>query len=203
MAAAFLIPPLLDYLLLKVLLASLAIFVVIFGRAARVPAMLVGVFGFSILFPVAVKHFFEGPYTRGIIIPLMAVMRLIGYPMQNQGQMVSFTSAGGEAVSVNVSIECAGPVTMAVFICLFVLMMLDSPRPAGRAALLFLLGLAGTWLQSLIRLVVLMVVGYNFGLAALWTAHYWTIYVLFPLWYLIFAGIYFRTAKRVSVNGKN
>ncbi len=29
---------------------------------------------------------------------------------------------------------------------------------------------------------------------ALQAAHFWTIYLLFPLWYLLFAAVYFRAA---------
>ena len=195
-AGAILIPPLQDYLLLKVLLACLGVFVMIFGKGARIPAILVAVFGFSVIFPLAVKHFFEEQYTRGVLIPLMALLKAINYPVQNQGQMVSFTSTGGEYISVNVSLECAGPITMSIFIALYVLMMLDSPQRPGKAIGLFILGVIGTWLQSFLRLIILMVVGYHIGREALWTAHYWSIYVLFPLWYLIFAYIYFRHYRR-------
>jgi hypothetical protein len=31
--------------------------------------------------------------------------------------------------------------------------------------------------------------------AAMWTAHSWTIYILFPLWYLLFAYVYFQQVR--------
>jgi exosortase/archaeosortase family protein len=198
-AGAVLIPPHQDYLLLKVLLASLGVFYIIFGRGAKIPAILAAVFAFSVLFPIGVKYFFEEEYAQSVLIPLIALLKAIHYPIQNQGQIVSFTSAGGESISVNVSLECAGPITMAIFISLFMLMMLDSPQKPRKAIGLFLFGVIGTWVQSYIRLVILMVIGYHIGREALWTAHYWSVYLLFPLWYLLFAYIYFRPYKRPLV----
>ncbi len=81
---------------------------------------------------------------------------------------------------------------MGVFLALFALMTLDRPLPARRGVALFLFGVAGTWFQALLRLVILILIGYYLGRDALWTAHFWTIYLLFPLWYLTFGCIYFR-----------
>ena len=81
---------------------------------------------------------------------------------------------------------------MAVFLAIFALMMLDMPLPPKKAAWLLAFGVAGTWLQSIVRLVVLILVGYRWGEAALFTAHRWSIYIIFPLWYLLFVYVYFR-----------
>jgi len=70
--------------------------------------------------------------------------------------------------------------------------MLDTPLRPRKAGYMFLFGVAGTWLQSIIRLIFVVLVGYYLGEQALWTAHSWTIYILFPLWYLFFAYVYFR-----------
>jgi glycosyltransferase involved in cell wall biosynthesis len=80
---------------------------------------------------------------------------------------------------------------MGVFIAIFALMMLDISLPPRKAGYVFIFGVAGTWVQSFIRLIILLLVGYYRGKAALRTAHFWTIYILFPLWYLIFIYVYF------------
>jgi len=116
----------------------------------------------------------------------------LGYPFHNLGQWVHFTSSGGEPILVTITAACAGPATMAVFIALFALMTLDTPLPPKKAVGIFLFGAVGTWLQSIIRLIILLLVGYHLGESAMWTAHFWTIYILFPLWYLLFAYIYFQ-----------
>jgi hypothetical protein len=47
-----------------------------------------------------------------------------------------------------------------------------------------------------IRIVIILGCGYYIGYNALWTAHFWTIYILFPLWYLLFAFVYFKLARQ-------
>ena len=195
-AGAVLMPSSQDYLVFQVLLASLGVFVILFGRGARIPAILLAIYGFAISFPLLVERFAEEAYSRTAIAPLMGLMTVLGYPMQNQEQWVSFTSTGGEPISVAITAGCAGPATMGVFIALFALMTLDMPLPPKKAVWLFLLGAVGTWFQSFVRLVILLLVGYYWGKEALWTAHFWTIYILFPLWYLLFAYIYFRQVGR-------
>ncbi len=191
---AILMPPSRDYLVFQVLLASLGIFVIFFVRGARIPSVLLTIYGFAISFPLIIQRFAELPYSMGAIKPLMWILAGLGYPLQNQGQLVHFTSLSGETISTSITIGCAGPATMGVFIAIFALMMLDIPLPPRKAAWLFLFGVVGTWVQSLIRLIIIILVGYHLGEAAMWTSHSWTIYILFPLWYLFFAYIYFQQA---------
>jgi len=191
-AAAVLMPSSRDFMVFQVLLASLGVFIILFGRAAKLPSLLLVIYGFAISFPLLIGRFAELPYATGAIKPVMWFLTGVGYPLQSAGQLVQFTSSGGESILVAITAACAGPATMAVFIALFALMTLDTPLPPKKAVGIFLFGAVGTWLQSIIRLIILMVVGYHLGESAMWTAHFWTIYILFPAWYLLFAYIYFR-----------
>jgi len=193
-AGAILMPSSRDYLVFQVLLASLGVFVIFFGQAARIPTILLGIYGFAISFPLIIERFAELPYSMGAIKPVMWILNSLGYSLQNQGQLLQFTSLSGEPISVAIPAACAGPATMGVFLAIFALMMMDIPLPPRKAVWMFLFGAAGTWLQSIIRLAILMVVGYYWGEGALLTAHFWTTYILFPLWYLLFVYIYFRQA---------
>ena len=73
-------------------------------------------------------------------------------------------------------------------------MMLDIRLPLKKAGYLFLIGLAGTWLQNIIRVAISVVAGYYWGWEALEATHYNIAYIIFPLWYMLFAYIYFRQA---------
>ncbi len=192
---AILMPASRDYLVFQVLLASLGVFIIIFGKAAKIPAILMAVYGFAISFPLLIERFAENAYSRTAIAPVMAVMTTLGYPLQNEGQWVNLTSSGGEPIIVAITAACAGPATMGVFVALFVLMRLDMPLPPKKAIWLFIFGAAGTWFQSFIRLVFLLLVGYYSGEDALWAAHAWSIYIVFPLWYILFAYVYFRQVR--------
>jgi len=200
---AVLMPSSQDFLVFQVLLASLGVFVIVFGKAAKIPSILLGIYGFAISFPLIIARFAQLPYSMSEIKPLMWVLTSLGYPLQSQGQWVNLTSASGEPILVAITAACAGPATMGVFLAIFALMMLDSPLPPKKAAWLFLFGVVGTWFQSFIRLVILMLVGYYWGENALWTAHFWSIYILFPLWYLLFVYIYFGQTGGKSGEIKN
>jgi len=194
---AVLMPSSPDYLVFQVLLALLGVFIIFFGRAAKIPSILLTIYAFTISFPLMIQHFVEDVYSRIAITPLMWLLPTIGYPLQNEGQWLHFTSSGGELISIAITADCAGPATMAVFIAIFALMTLDMPLPPKKTAGLFLFGVVGTWFQSFIRLVILILVGYYWGEHALWTTHFWTIYILFPLWYLLFAYVYFKQVRRL------
>jgi len=200
---AVLMPSSQDYLVFQVLLAALGIFIIFFGQAAKIPSILLTIYAFTISFPLAIQRFVEEAYSRTAITPLMGLMTTIGYPLQNEGQWLHFTSSGGEPISIAITAGCAGPATMAVFIAIFALMTLDMPLSPKKAAGFFLFGAVGTWFQSFIRLVIVILAGYYWGEHALWTAHFWTTYILFPLWYLLFAYIYFKQVKRLPKVRKN
>lgn len=198
---AVFIPSSQDYLVFQVLLMALGVFVVVFGMGAKLPAIMVAIYGFAVSFPLFIQNFAGDSYARSALIPLLAIMKVIGLPIQNSGQLISFTSIGGEQITAEVTVACAGSVTMGVFIALFALMALDRPLPRHKAVKLFFIGAIGTWVQSIVRLVILLLFGYYVGNEALWSAHYWTIYILFPLWYLLFVVIYFRQFGKPAVRG--
>jgi len=195
-AGAIFIPSTQDFLVFQVLLASLGVFVILFGRAAKIPTVLLGIYGFVISFPLTVDRFAKLPYTMSVIKPLMWTIERLGHTIESQGQWIHFTSYTGESISALVTTACAGPVTMALFLAIFTLMMFDMPLPPKKAGWLLLLGVAGTWVQSVVRLTIVLLIGYYWGEEAIWTAHFWTIYIMFPLWYLLFAYIYFKQTKR-------
>lgn len=188
---SLLIPAIDDLLVFQLLLAWLAVFIIFFGKGMLIPAIMLVIYGFSISFPLLINRFAELPYSQTIILPAMRILTMLSYPLECQRQWITFVCSTGEQIDIIVNANCAGPATMGLFIALFALMMLDRPLPAIKACCVFLFGIVGTWIQSLVRLIILLLVGYYYGEAALWTAHFWTIYLLFPLWYLIFLYVYF------------
>ena len=200
-AAALLMPAFPDYLAFRVLLASLGTYAIFFGRGVKIPAILLAIYISAISFPMLIQRFAQDAYASTVIIPLNGLLTVLGYPFTTEGQWLHLVSAKGDIISVVVTVACAGPATMGVFLSIFALMTLDMPLPRRRAAALLVFGIIGTWFQNLLRVAILMMVAYYMGERAMWTVHSWTIYVLFPLWYLIFAYIYFRQfgkAGRVS-----
>jgi exosortase/archaeosortase family protein len=95
-----------------------------------------------------------------------------------------------------ITAACAGPATFGVFMALFGLMAMDVRPSWGVTAGLFVFGLLGTWVQNLVRVVYLLMVGYREGADAMWIAHDNTGYLWFISWYVVFAFVYLSAAAR-------
>jgi hypothetical protein len=57
-------------------------------------------------------------------------------------------------------------------------------------------GLLGTYLPNVGRVIGLLVLGHQHGATALWAAHEDACYPLFIAWYALFAGSYFWVVGR-------
>ena len=193
---AFFVPLAEQSFLLRLLTGCVGAFAVFLGAAVAIPLVLLATYAFTIYFPLLVETYFEAGYASTSVVPVAGLFHLFGLHIASQGQIFQFMTPAHNLMRITVSSACAGPTTMAVFVVIFTLMMLDLPLPWPKAIPVFLFGVVGTWLQNVIRIVIILCCGYFIGDNALWTAHFWTIYVLFPLWYLMFAVIYFRFVKR-------
>ncbi|MBI4499100.1 MAG: exosortase/archaeosortase family protein [Chloroflexi bacterium] len=178
------------------LLAMVGVFALVFGRGAAVPALLLGIYSFAVVLPVAVEQYAAEPYAGIVAAPAALVLDSLGYALVRDGLELRFATASGEALRVSVTAACAGPATMGLFLALFALMLLDRPLPAALAVPVFLVGVVGTWCQTLVRTLVLVLTGHYFGLAALWSAHEVSGYLLFSAWYAAFAVFYLHQAQR-------
>lgn len=183
-----------NFLVFFMLLGWLGIFTIIFAQASFMPAVLLAIYGLSVLFPLLAAEWLGEPSTIVVGNIVVAITQVLGLPINREGQVLHFTSLNGDAISTTLSAECAGYVTIGVFIALFSLMMLDIRLPLSRAWYVFLLGLAGTWIQNILRIVVTLVAAYYWGSEVLDAVHYNIAYVIFPLWFALFAFWYLKLA---------
>jgi len=188
-----------EFIILKALVTCLGLFTVFFGKAFVLPAKLLTIYAFTIIMPMVVETYFERPYALAAVWPAALTTKILGLPVTADAQILTLDTFSGERISVIVTGACAGPATMAVYSAIFMLMMMDIRLPNKAALGIFLFGAAGTWFQNIIRIVVIMASGYFGGSTAFWKAHFWTIYILFPLWYLVFTAIYFNVLNRASL----
>ena len=191
-----------DFLVFLMLVGWLGVFAIIFSRASVIPTILLAIYGFSLVFPILATRWLGELSTIPVTNTVIAVTQMLGLPIANQGQVLHFTSVTGDVISTSVVPDCAGYATISVFIALFSLMMLDIRLPLKKAWWIFLLGLAGTWLQNIIRIVVSVAAGYYWGSGVLETMHYNIAYVIFPLWFALFAFIYLKQAGWKGIAAK-
>ena len=191
-----------NFLVFLMLLGWLGIFTIIFNRACIIPTILLVIYDFSLVFPILATRWLGEPSAIPVTNTVIAITQLLGLPITSQGQVLHFTSLSGDVISTAIVPGCTGYVTVGVFIALFSLMMLDIRLPLRKVWWIFLVGLVGTWLQNIIRIVVSVAAGYYWGWGALEAMHYNVSYVIFPLWFALFAFIYLKQAGWRSISTK-
>lgn len=180
------------------MLLWLGIFTFLFPKAASIPLFLLGIYGFALVFPPIVSrsgNFFPMATTAVLILIMGPFL-----PISHQGTTIRFLDISGGYQTYLIDAGCSGSASLAIFLSLFFLMLLDKPMPWKKAGYLFIFGLAGTSLQNILRLIVLVLEGYWHGSEGLWSAHTYAGYILFPVWYSLFAYVYYKQASNPDVS---
>lgn len=184
------------FLVFFLLLGWMGLFTIIFGHACKIPLILLSIYGFGLAFsPLMTEHLGQpmAAVETGIII---FILEALGLSIINNGLVLHLTSRTGDVVTTTIAPACAGYATIGVFIALFALMMLDIRLPNKKVPYIFLFGLIGTWLQNIIRILITIGAGYYWGEDTLQAMHLNVSYVIFPLWYALFAYVYLRNARQ-------
>ena len=205
LAMALFMPRSDDFLVFLMLLGWLGIFTILFNGACIRPAILLSIYLFSLVFPMLMMRWVGDPSTLAITNIVTAIVRVFGLPITSHGSVLHFTSITDNLIIAVIEPGCAGYVTIGVFIALFALMMLDIKLSLRRAWYVFLIGLTGTWVLNIIRIVISVAAGYYWGKEGLEAMHQNLFYILFPLWYALFAYIYLRRAnwRKVLATGNS
>ena len=173
-----------------------ALFALFFGKASKIPLMLLGVFGIAFVFPALLESAVAAPFQRATAVLCVSTLQLARVPVTLSGVTVTLNSLVGSNIIVDVDTRCAGSDSLAIFLAIFALMLIDR-RPGNRAVLgLFIFGVVGAYLQNFVRLLALFTAGYYYGANALWAVHDYASYILFPVWFLGFAVVYLKYARK-------
>jgi exosortase/archaeosortase family protein len=121
---------------------------------------------------------------------------LLGVHVAWQGTQFLFVSKTGEIVSAVVTQDCSGIVSVTTFLGLLALMHLDMHKELGSTLKLAVVGTAALVVLNGVRIMVLILVGYDFGSAAFWGIHYWLGYAQFLGFYLAALVVYSRMGRR-------
>jgi len=182
--------------LFAVAFVFVAQFALFFGKASKIPLLLLALLGIAVGFPAMLENALAAPFPRTTALLCVSTLQLTGLPVSLNGVTVTLNSLMGYNIVTNVDTRCAGSDSLAIFLAIFGLMLID--RKPGHKALfgLLILGVVGTYLQNFVRLLLLFEAGYYYGANALWAVHDYASYVLFPLWFLGFAVIYLKYASK-------
>ncbi len=179
------------FILFNSILLFTGMFMVFFGAAGHLPSLLVFVYGFSVSFPKIFAGAIGTQYAL-ITTSIVAYIASMVYPLSFEGQWINLTDAAGSVSSVFIDIGCSGSVSLAIFLTVFALMLIDARPRKDRILPLFLFGILGTSVQNILRLVLLVATNYHFGSVAMRKMHDYAGYVLFPVWLIIFIYVYLK-----------
>ena len=187
----------LPYITFKIILGYLGIYFLVVGKFAILPTYLLSIYGFSIAFPeFAEQHTSESflQFITWITVKISSIF----IPVNFSNYTIRIFSLTDESILIIINTACTGVAALALFIAIFALMMADIPLPKKDAAFFFIFGIIGTFIQNIVRLVVLTLTGYYFGSQALSNAHEVIGYIMFGLYYMLFAYLYLRKARHYS-----
>ncbi len=100
-----------------------------------------------------------------------------------------------DSYSVFIGAFCSGVTSMGVFIAAFVAMAMDLKLTVKRRLLLFAVGVAGTFLANVMRVILLFLTGLYFGRDALFAVHTHLGWILFFIWISVFWILAFKFAE--------
>lgn len=167
-------------------------FSLFFGPASKIPLMLLGLFGIAIGFPVLLESTAAAWFPRATAVLTVSTLQLFRLPVTLNGVMVTLNSLLGYDIVTKVDTRCAGSDSLAIFLAIFGLMLIDR-KPQNKVLVgLLVFGVIGTYLQNFARLLLLFAAGYYYGSDALWAVHDYASYILFPVWFLGFTVVYLK-----------
>ncbi|MFZ3382325.1 MAG: archaeosortase/exosortase family protein [Candidatus Methanoperedens sp.] len=179
-----------EFEIFRLLLAWTGLAFVFFGDAS-LPAILLSIFGFGIAFPRLVDAYVGISYAQFSTWIAYSIGNFF-IPITRGDTVISMITLSGEQLLIIINEACSGSASMSVFLVIFMLMSLDLPLPRRKWVFLLIFGIIGTFLQNIVRLVLLMFVGYYFGPSAVESGENFAGYIIFPLWYAIFAFVYMK-----------
>lgn len=126
-----------------------------------------------------------------LVAPMAAALRLVGLDALTSGDTVRLVTPRGP-LFLSVGVVCAGLYASVLFLGVFALFAWERRTPPARLAAYLAVGLLGLHAANVLRLVLLAVVGYEWGPAALQSFHQHAGWVLFLLWSVAFWAVVLR-----------
>ena len=142
---------------------------------------------------------------KSIYMPLISIITFMSQGFLNLVGISVYTipASGGytlsladNSYSVFIGAFCSGVTSLAVFIAAFFAMAMDLKIDIKRKAVLFAVGVFGTFIANVMRVLLLFLTGLYFGVDALLAVHTHLGWILFFIWISMFWVIAFKFAEK-------
>lgn len=123
---------------------------------------------------------------------MVSVLNFFTIGASAKGNVVTVQARDGNPYIMRIDANCTGIKGMLAYGSLAILMILDVKAPLKRKALCTVIGLAGTLLVNLLRLLTIFLTCYFLGIDAALAVHTYLGYGLFIIWVFLFWIIAFK-----------
>lgn len=133
----------------------------------------------------------DGLIRHALVYPMSGVLSLLGFSADAQGQTIGVATPRGN-LFLSVGLVCAGIEPGILFLGVFGLYAWHHEVRGWRLAIMLAVGLIGVYAANLVRLLILVMVGYWWGGAALRATHAHAGWLLFVGWIMAFWWVVLR-----------
>lgn len=123
-----------------------------------------------------------------LLLPINLFLQGLGLGPTLQGQTVTYATPRGP-LSLEVGAACSGIQAMALFAGVLAIFLWSERPPGKRLAIWSVIGLVGVYVANLLRLAVLVLVGYQWGPQMLLRVHADAGWIFFVAWAILFAWL--------------
>jgi exosortase/archaeosortase family protein len=135
------------------------------------------------------------------VVNTALLLRISGIPVTAAGEVL-YMGPQSKIGAIAVTGLCSGFLSFMMFVVAFSLLLFDVGRTLGPRRLLIMLGVGvtGTFVISSLRVYLVLVLGYYFGLGPMETAHLYLGYVLFLCLMVCFWYATLEWSRRLRVH---
>jgi len=145
------------------------------------------IIGYQLEFAITEVAFLEN-FLANLMVSLLNILTI---GASANGNMVTVYSRGGPFQLV-IDAPCTGIKGMLAYGSLAVLMILDVKATYRRKALCAIVGLVGTFFMNILRLLIIFVACYFFGIETAYEVHTYLGYSIFIVWVIVFWTVAFK-----------
>lgn len=129
-----------------------------------------------------------------LVRPLEFIMRnILDMSVAVDGVQIEYLGNEGKRLTISIALGCTGLYSASIFLSAFISYILVEYRKFdGKVLGLLLLGILTSYVANLLRMVIIIMVGYYYGMDALLTAHANLGELIFMFWIAIFWGLMFK-----------
>ena len=165
-----------------------------------IPTAISGAYLAGIALPIIIELWADKPLSEFAVSATTLTLQALGFQASASGTYITIQTSVGKTINAFINHLCAGSTSLSVFVCLFILITIDlQPKLSWKIPAFLVAGCLGTLAQAMLRLILMGVIGANYGLEAFLVAHKYLGYIIFPIYFILFTYIYMRSIRGVDI----